>query len=61
MGGGGERGEAGRGNSFLKANSIDPVQMPRSIASELNLHCLYNTSKRVAGLCFCCAVVLRPR
>ena len=32
------------------ANSVDPDQMPHSVASKLGLHCLHNTSKRVSSL-----------
>ena len=35
---------------FQNANSIDHDQMAGSVASELDLHCLHNTPKRVSGL-----------
>ena len=35
---------------FLYANNVDPDQMPRSVTSELNLHCLAYVAKRVSGL-----------
>ena len=37
-------------NSCLKTDSIDPVQMPHSVASELGLHCLHMSPKRVSSL-----------
>ena len=35
---------------FCVADSGYPEQTPRSVASELGLHCMHNTSKGVSGL-----------
>ena len=32
------------------ANSVDPYQMPHSVAFKLGLHCLHTTPKRVSSL-----------
>ena len=36
--------------NFCKQNRVDSDQTPRSSASELGLHCLHNTPKRISGL-----------